>query len=904
MRFFRGAIILCAVLGVTRARAQTVRDVASDGITDAVLQHYLLGSGVTLDSWSRTGNPGQFGVFDDSPPAIMPFSKGLIISTGAVKNLAVINSSDRITTNYSAPGDPDFGAATFDAAYVQMTITPAGNTLFIDYVFGSEEYIEYVNRGYNDRMRLFVDGSNCALVPGTTADVSIDTINTTSHAEYFIDNDTFRTPTLSPSYATEMDGFTTMLRCAAKVTPNLPISVKLGVADDGDASYDSWLLIKYQSFNSDQDDSDGDGTLNASDPGFLDPCIPLTAPLVCGRGDFDNDGVSNAAECPDLHQCPNSDGTGDPDWNDLDSDDDAVQDSMDLSRTDPCLPNPNAVKCNSGDADGDGTDNQHDSAATDPCVPNTAVSVCASGDADGDGLANHDECPNPADCVNSDGRQGPDWNDSDSDDDGVSDGADASRLDPCVPDPNVLRCATGDYDSDGEPNGLELSPADPCSPSVAVPECSAGDADGDGIPNGIECDRPRACPDSDRDLIPDYADTDSDGDGMSDKQECVRRPCEDSDGDGLPDFIESAIDDADHDSLRDQDDGDADGDGISDLVEGARRPWPDADLDGIPDHLDAADHDVTSGDSDADGLLDSDECPGGLYCVDSDLDDIPDYADSDSDDDGVADGEDAKRFDPCLPNPDARVCRSGDSDGDGEINLHDPARLDPCVPSMAVALCLTGDADGDGLDNQTECPDAQDCRDTDADGEPDYLDLDSDADGVDDADDDAAFSDCVPDARFLACPDGDIDTDGIANVEDASPLDPCAPNPDALACAAGDADGDARRNGDDPKPSDPCVPDASVLVCKTGDADGDGTSNARDRDPLDRCVPNAAGCPHSDADGIPDLLDPEPSAHGGACAAAGSDVNAGVWWFFCIGFLALRARSMRPRTDACARGQW
>jgi hypothetical protein len=62
-------------IGAGQAHGQTVRDVASDGITNPTRQQYLLGTGVSINSWSRTGNNTQFGVFDDAPTSITPFPR-------------------------------------------------------------------------------------------------------------------------------------------------------------------------------------------------------------------------------------------------------------------------------------------------------------------------------------------------------------------------------------------------------------------------------------------------------------------------------------------------------------------------------------------------------------------------------------------------------------------------------------------------------------------------------------------------------------------------------------------------------------------------------------------------------------------------------------------------------------
>ncbi len=55
------------------------------------------------------------------------------------------------------------------------------------YVFASEEYPEYVGSSFNDVMAVFVDGQNCALVPGSQTPVSINTVNPGSNSQYYVD---------------------------------------------------------------------------------------------------------------------------------------------------------------------------------------------------------------------------------------------------------------------------------------------------------------------------------------------------------------------------------------------------------------------------------------------------------------------------------------------------------------------------------------------------------------------------------------------------------------------------------------------------------------------------------------------------------------------------------------------
>jgi len=153
--------------------------------------------------------------------------------------------------------------------------------------------------------------------------------------------------------------------------------------------------------------------------------------------------------------------------------------------------------------------------------------------------------------------------------------------------------------------------------------------------------------------------------------------------------------DTDGDGIPDVDDLDDDNDGIVDAVEGVG----DTDGDGIPDSLDL--------DSDNDGITDIIEAGANpAMPVDTDGDGTPDYLDTDSDNDGIVDA---------LEDNASPVLSALDANSNG---------IDD-----AIDVAITGgiDSDGNGID------DAFEPTDSDGDGTPDHLDLDSDNDGIIDA---------------------------------------------------------------------------------------------------------------------------------------------------------------------------
>jgi hypothetical protein len=216
------------------------------GCEDAVTpSDTVLGSGVTKVDDVVTGGQNQWGYV----PGLVPGNKTWVLSTGDIANV-VGNPSDFASTPLGGPGDGDLtqlaGHPTYDAVAYTVTLVPTGSTLHIKYVFASEEYPEYVGSSFNDAMGVYVDGVNCATVPGGTTPVSINTINMNVNSQYYIDNSTG-----AAGYSTSMDGLTVPLECKVPVQIGQPVTVKIAVADASDRIYDSAVALLDQGIWSD-----------------------------------------------------------------------------------------------------------------------------------------------------------------------------------------------------------------------------------------------------------------------------------------------------------------------------------------------------------------------------------------------------------------------------------------------------------------------------------------------------------------------------------------------------------------------------------------------------------------------------------------------------------------------------
>ncbi|WP_338153300.1 choice-of-anchor L domain-containing protein [Pseudophaeobacter leonis] len=208
----------------------------------------MFGNGISIQSASYTGAQASSGIYsdgDNTAPGVTPSDTGVILSTGRATSLTNssgdVNAHSNTSSNMHTAGDSDLsqiaGGTTFDAAVFEAEFIPSGSTLTMQFTFSSEEYLEYVDAGFNDAVGVWVNGEKAELTIGD-GDISIDNVNTGSNENLYIDN-----PQGDDLYNTEMDGFTVTLTLKAPVNPDEVNTIKIGIADAGDAIYDSNLLI-------------------------------------------------------------------------------------------------------------------------------------------------------------------------------------------------------------------------------------------------------------------------------------------------------------------------------------------------------------------------------------------------------------------------------------------------------------------------------------------------------------------------------------------------------------------------------------------------------------------------------------------------------------------------------------
>ena len=238
-------------------------------------------------------------------------------------------------------------------------------------------------------------------------------------------------------------------------------------------------------------------------------------------------------------------------------------------------------------------------------------------------------------------------------------------------------------------------------------------------------------------------------------------------------------------------------------------------------------------DDDNDGMADeSDAFPlDATETTDTDSDGIGNNADMDDDNDGVADDSDAF--------PLISLAGLTDTDGDGRPNECDSS----CVE---MGMAADDDDDNDGIaDGDDVFPlDDTESIDSDSDGIGNNADTDDDNDGIPDSSDalplDATESIDTDSDGIGNNADPDDDNDGIADGDDVFPLDE-SESVDTDSDGVGnnadtDDDGDGVADINDSSPLDP-----------TNDSDGDGVGNNNDPFPENSLYTN-----DTDLDGMPD----------------------------------------------------
>jgi gliding motility-associated-like protein len=237
-----------------------------------LIENILVNSGcVSVSNFSATGgnfSAGEmsFGYFNANG-SVFPFQEGIVLSTGKLSSVIGPNTNFSDSgIGMSWNGDTDLNTAlslsnTFNATVLEFDFIPNANTVSFDYIFASEQYLlnPASNQcNYTDGFAFLLKEAtastyqNLALIPNTTIPVRVNTVRGSgticpaANEAYF---DAFN----SGNYPTTYDGQTKILTAQAAVIPGTLYHIKLVIADEGNARFDSGIFLKAGSFVSEKD---------------------------------------------------------------------------------------------------------------------------------------------------------------------------------------------------------------------------------------------------------------------------------------------------------------------------------------------------------------------------------------------------------------------------------------------------------------------------------------------------------------------------------------------------------------------------------------------------------------------------------------------------------------------------
>ena len=244
-----------------------------------LVNNVLLGQGVVVGNVNFQGKKYAIGKYSD-PNEPVGISNGILLTSGNAFYVAGPNKNPRSGWASDALGDHELDqiarGKTYDASTLEFDFVTQSENLYFEFVFASEEYLEYVGSKFNDVFGFFIEGPgtdkvNIAKLPDGITPITVNTVNNEMNSQYYVDNGYINTtdpfiwdvrnrkvvenknylqPEVPPSYDIQFDGFTTVLTTRCAVIPNEIYHIKISIADVGDGILDSGVFLKGGSFRS------------------------------------------------------------------------------------------------------------------------------------------------------------------------------------------------------------------------------------------------------------------------------------------------------------------------------------------------------------------------------------------------------------------------------------------------------------------------------------------------------------------------------------------------------------------------------------------------------------------------------------------------------------------------------
>ncbi len=294
-----------ALLGAGRISAQIVVNTTTytaPNPATSLVNNVLLGTGVTASNIVFTpgaNSNSQIGYFNGANSNI-GLDSGIVLSSGnvldavpgsfvgGVGNFLSMNYPDLLTVANSVPpliGQVFNVSNVFDVAVLEFDFVPSSDTVKFKYVFGSDEYLTFINSNYNDVFGFFISGpgingpysgnsKNIAIVPNSNPalPITISSVQPALNGQYYIDN---------PANTTVgLNGFTKVFTAISAVTCGLTYHIRIAIADGSDSSLDSDVFLEANSFSSQGVQLTGSVSIGGTDSILYEGCGVATIEMM------------------------------------------------------------------------------------------------------------------------------------------------------------------------------------------------------------------------------------------------------------------------------------------------------------------------------------------------------------------------------------------------------------------------------------------------------------------------------------------------------------------------------------------------------------------------------------------------------------------------------------------------
>lgn len=245
-----------------------------------LLEDFIIGEGIYTNNVQYSGSTYQFGHYDGTAENFEGIT-GMVLSTGRVYDdfgNGIVGPNDYESNGTDLQGFSMFNtaqmvasaagvyASVFDPCILEFDMISVGDTLYSSFIFGSEEYPEFVESEFNDFFAIILENkstgqkTNLAALPQTNTVVSVNTINNgvdnsgpCDNCEYYINNGNgSQSPYNSSNAYLQMDGFTRRITAKTEISSGQEYHVIIALMDVSDHIYDSNLFFEYSSFSTNE----------------------------------------------------------------------------------------------------------------------------------------------------------------------------------------------------------------------------------------------------------------------------------------------------------------------------------------------------------------------------------------------------------------------------------------------------------------------------------------------------------------------------------------------------------------------------------------------------------------------------------------------------------------------------